>query len=90
MTRSQFAIAVMAPEKWVENAARLLKRRFRYTREESVWLGLVRELNFEAGLPLARAAEVADEALERVRHRRVDHVSTGVSDREPHSLQEPS
>ncbi|HVD61484.1 MAG TPA: hypothetical protein VNC11_11480 [Gemmatimonadaceae bacterium] len=63
VTRSQFAIAVMAPEKWVENAARLLNRKFRYTREESVWLGLVRELNFEAGLPLARAAEVADEAL---------------------------
>ena len=67
MTRSQFATAVMAPEKWVENAARLLNRKFRYTREESVWLGLVRELNLEVGLPLSRAAEVADEALGSVR-----------------------
>jgi hypothetical protein len=56
-------MAVMAPEKWVENAARLLKRRFRYSPEESVWLGLVRELNLEVGLTLAKAAELADEAL---------------------------
>jgi hypothetical protein len=56
-------MAVMADEKWIENAARLLKKRLRYTVEESVWLGLVRMLNQELELPLARAAAVADEAL---------------------------
>ena len=78
MTRSQFATAVMASEKWVENAARLLNRKFRYTKEESVWLGLVRELNFEVRLPLSRAAEVADEALGSVREE--GHVVVGQSE----------
>ena len=63
MTRSQLAMAVQADEKWVENTARLLKRRLRYTVEESVWLGLVRVLNQELQLPLARASEIAEEAL---------------------------
>jgi hypothetical protein len=63
MTRSQLAMAVRADEKWVENTARLLNRKLRYTTEESVWLGLVRMLNHDVGLPLTRAAEVADEAL---------------------------
>ena len=63
MTRAQFAMAVSADEKWVENAARLLNRRLRYTVAESVWLGLVHVLNREVQLSLARAAELADEAL---------------------------
>lgn len=63
MTRAQFAAAVRADEKWVENAARLLSRRFRYTREEAVWLGLVRVLTHDLGLPLNRSVSVADEAL---------------------------
>ena len=63
MTRAQLSMAVMADEKWIENTARLLKRRLRYTIEESVWLGLVRMLNRELELPLARAAAIADEAL---------------------------
>jgi hypothetical protein len=63
MTRSQFAMAVLADEKWVENAGRLMDRRFRYTAEEARWLGLVRVLNQEVGVTLSRAAELADEAL---------------------------
>ena len=56
-------MAVMADEKWVENTARLLNRRLRYTAEESVWLGLVRMLNQDLKLPLTVAASLADEAL---------------------------
>lgn len=63
MTRSQFAMAVLADEKWVENASRLMDKRFRYTAAEARWLGLVRVLNQEVGVTLFRAAELADEAL---------------------------
>lgn len=63
MMRSQFAMAVRADEKWVENAARLLNKRFKYSASEARWLGLVRVLNREIGLTLSHAAEVADEAL---------------------------
>jgi hypothetical protein len=63
MTRSQFAMAILADEKWVENAARLLNRRLRYSADEARWLGLVRVLNREVGLTLFRAAEFTDEAL---------------------------
>jgi hypothetical protein len=56
-------MGVGADEKWVENAGRLLGKRLRYTPEEAVWLGLVRLLNQEVGLPLFRAARLADEAL---------------------------
>lgn len=63
MTRSQFAMAVLADEKWVENAGRLMDKQFRYTAAEARWLGLVRVLNQEVGLTLFRAAELADEAL---------------------------
>jgi hypothetical protein len=68
MNRSQFAMAVLADEKWVENTGRLMARRFRYTAQEARWLGLVRILNQEVGLSLSRASELADEAL---RHPRV-------------------
>ena len=70
MTRAQLAIAVMADERWIENTARLLKKRLRYTIDESVWLGLVRLLNQELELPLARAAAVADEALGLIKEKR--------------------
>ncbi|MEP6507198.1 MAG: hypothetical protein ABJC63_03160 [Gemmatimonadales bacterium] len=63
MTRSQFALAAGADEKWVENTARLLRKRLMYTPLESVWLGLVRVFNQEIGLTLARSDELAREAL---------------------------
>ena len=70
MTRSQFAMAVLADEKWVENAGRLMARQFRYTAAEARWLGLVRILNQDVGVTLARAAQLADEALRSPRHNR--------------------
>lgn len=63
MTRHQFSLAVNADEKWVENAGRLLGRRLSYTHREAQWLGLVRVLNHETGLTLARSAKLATEAL---------------------------
>ena len=63
MTRSQFAAAIQADEKWVENATHLLRRRFAYTAAEARWLSLVRVMVEDIGLTLARSAEVADEAL---------------------------
>ena len=63
MTRLQFSLAVGASEKWVVNSLRLLALSPSYTRQESQWLGLVRVLNHEIGLSLARSAELATEAL---------------------------
>jgi hypothetical protein len=63
MTRNQFSLAVNADEKWVENAARLLKKRLSYTRAEARWMGLTHILNQEMGIPLARAAQLAEAAL---------------------------
>jgi hypothetical protein len=80
-------MAVLADEKWVENAAMLLRRRLRYTADEARWLGLVRLLNQEVGLTLFRASQLADEALKHspgndtktVVVGRVENGSAGVS-----------
>ncbi len=71
MTRTQFAFAVAADEKWVENSARLLGRRLKYTPVEAMWLGLVWVFNQDVGLPLARSNELALEALGYDPHTRV-------------------
>lgn len=63
MTRSQFSRVVNAGEKWVENSVRLLGRHLTYTPGEAKWLGLVRVLNNDLGIPLARSAVLAAEAL---------------------------
>ena len=63
MTREQFALAVAADQKWVENSARLLRRPLKYSQSEARWMGLVRLLNHELGLPLKRSAELASEAI---------------------------
>jgi hypothetical protein len=63
LTRSQFAAAVRADEKWVENIARALGRRLAYTPAEARWLGMVRLLARDLGVPVALAAELADDAL---------------------------
>lgn len=63
MTRAQFATAVIADEKWVENAQRLLGRRPRYTPDEARWFALVRLFNQDIGVTLTRAASLAHEAL---------------------------
>jgi hypothetical protein len=63
LTRSQFATAVRADEKWVENTARTLGRRLEYTSAEARWMGMVRLLARDFGIPVARAAELAGVAL---------------------------
>ena len=62
LTRSQFATAVRADEKWVENTARTLGRHLEYTPAEARWLGMVRLLARELGIPVVRAADLADDA----------------------------
>lgn len=63
VTRAQFAHAVGAEAKWIENSVRLLRRAIRYTPAESRLWGLVRVLSQDMGIPLARAAELASQAL---------------------------
>ena len=63
LSRSQFATAVQADEKWVENTARTLGLRLKYTPDEARRMGLVRLLTREFGIPVNRAAELAGDAL---------------------------
>lgn len=63
MTRAQFARAVRADEKWVENAARQLGRQLAYTPAEARRMGLVRVLARDFGIPLVRADALAETAL---------------------------
>jgi hypothetical protein len=63
MTRAQFAMAILSDEKWVDNSARILGRRLRYTAAEARWLGLVRLMNQGFGIDLGRASSLADAAL---------------------------
>lgn len=64
VTRNQFALAIGADEKWVENTARLLGLSLEYTPGQVTWLGLVRLFSHDLGLTLARSAALATEALE--------------------------
>lgn len=64
MTLAQFAIAVGATPKWVQNAAATLRRRFAYTTAEAMRLGLARTLAETAGVPLLAADRMAASALE--------------------------
>lgn len=63
MTAAQFALAVRADSKWVQNAARILGKRFRYSVPEARWLALVRMLNREFSIPLEKAGRLATAAL---------------------------
>ncbi|MDF2772995.1 MAG: hypothetical protein K0S86_2490 [Geminicoccaceae bacterium] len=63
LSRSQFAAVVGTDEKWVENAARALGRRLEYTPAEARWMGMIRLLARDLGIPVARAGELADDAL---------------------------
>jgi hypothetical protein len=58
-------MVVQADEKWVENTARVLGRQLSYTPTEARWMGVVRLLARDYGLPIARAAELAEAALRR-------------------------
>ena len=59
MTLAQFAIALGADPKWVQNAGAALGRQLRYTPEEARRLGLARMIQGATGMPLQRADEVA-------------------------------
>jgi hypothetical protein len=82
MTREQFAIAVGADEKWIENAARLLGLSLKYSQHETRWMGLIRMFNHELGLPLKRSAELASEAIrhrESTRELRIGATASGAA-----------
>lgn len=64
MTLASFAIACGADPKWVQNTARILGLRLRYTAEEARRLGLVKRLQEEIQLPLRVADRLARSALE--------------------------
>jgi hypothetical protein len=63
MTAGQFARAVQADERWVQNAIRLLGRPVRRTVRDAQWLGLVRLLHRDFGVPLVAAGAMATTAL---------------------------
>ena len=63
LTRSQFAEVVRADEKWVENTARVLERQLAYTPHEARYFGIVRLLANQFGIPIARSAQLADDAV---------------------------
>src|ERR1041384_1435393 len=63
MPPQPFAWAAGAEPKWIHNAARLLRRRFRRTAAEARWLRLVHLLHRSYDMSLAGAAEIATRAL---------------------------
>ena len=64
LSRAQFAAVVQADEKWVENTARTLCHQLAYSPLEARWMGPVRLLTRDVGIPAVRAAELANEALQ--------------------------
>ena len=78
LTRTQFAAAVRADEKWVENTSRVLGRRLAYTLAEARWMGVIRLLTRDFGIPIVRAGALADEALRHAPETRA--LSLAVSD----------
>ena len=63
MTLGQFATAVAAPPRWVQNARALLQLGGRYNDEGARRLGLARALSEATGMPLVRAYSIARTAL---------------------------
>lgn len=63
MTLAQFAIAVNADPKWVQNAAASFGRYLQYTEEEARRVGLARLIHVTVGTPLRAAYEMAEHAL---------------------------
>jgi hypothetical protein len=63
MTLGQYATAVGAAPRWVQNARAILKLRDRYDEATARILGLARALSDAAGIPLLRAYDFARSAL---------------------------
>lgn len=64
LSKRQFASAVGATEKWVDNAGRILGRRLSRTPSDARWLGLVREITQTFETTLVRAGELATRAIQ--------------------------
>jgi hypothetical protein len=64
MTLAQFALAVNADPKWVQNASAGLGLYLTYSEDEARRLGLARLIHETAGTPLRTAWEAAGPALE--------------------------
>ncbi|MEP6733157.1 MAG: hypothetical protein ABJE10_21115, partial [bacterium] len=60
MTPAQFAIAVGADSKWIQNTRRLLARKRDNSAREARWLGVVHDIHANLGCPLAEAARIAN------------------------------
>ena len=65
LTLKEFALAVGADAKWVQNAKPRLSRSIAYTSSDARWLRLTRTLNRDLRIPLAFASELAHAALEQ-------------------------
>ncbi|MBI4420202.1 MAG: hypothetical protein HY560_05195 [Gemmatimonadetes bacterium] len=63
MTLGQFAVAVGAPPRWVQNARAALRLKGAYTEPVARALALARELSRGCGMPLVRAFPLAQRAL---------------------------
>jgi len=63
MTLAQFALAVGAGPKWVQNAVATLDLRFTYSEAEARVLGLARVIQATSNMPLRRAYAIAEDAL---------------------------
>jgi hypothetical protein len=60
MFPAQFALAVGADQKWIQNVRRLLGRPAGSEPADARWLGIVRELHVTLSCSLATAARIAD------------------------------
>jgi hypothetical protein len=63
MTLGQFAVAVGASTRWVQNALRALRPRPRYTPQAAQRLAFAHAVHARLGVPLGRGYELAREAL---------------------------
>lgn len=81
MTLAQFAIAAGAESKWVQNAAALLDLDLSYSREEALWLGLVKRLHEHLGVPLKEASRLARAALKECGDEHAAFETEGASNR---------
>ena len=63
MTLAQFALAVNAEPKWVQNASAAIGLYLRYSEDEARQLGLAKLIQETAGTPLRGAWEMAGQAL---------------------------
>lgn len=64
MSPAQFALAVGADPKWIQNARRLLGRPAGAEPADARWLGIVHELHASLSCSLAVAARIADLVVE--------------------------